>query len=86
MARFGYARSLHLGFLGASPIRFEIPNYSYWIFLDFLGFSRSNRDFSTGYAERTAEDISHALPRIESAGTGASGLVMRKRKLFMGQA
>jgi hypothetical protein len=54
----------------------KTPNYDYWILLDFLGFSRQNRDLSMGYAERTAEDISHALPRIESAGTRAGGLGM----------
>jgi hypothetical protein len=42
-----------LGFLGASPFRYESPDFGGWISLDFLGFSRANRDFSMGYADKT---------------------------------
>jgi hypothetical protein len=43
------ARSIRLGFLGAWPFRHETQAFGYWISLDFLGFSRPNRDFSMGY-------------------------------------
>jgi hypothetical protein len=36
---------------------------SYWISLDFLGFSRPNRDFSMGYADFTAKKFSQPLSR-----------------------
>jgi hypothetical protein len=38
-----------LGFLGAWPFCGEGPVQGGWIVLDFLGFSRPNRDFSIGY-------------------------------------
>jgi hypothetical protein len=41
------------GFLGTSPFRCETPDYEGWISLDFLGFSRPNRDFSMGYADKS---------------------------------
>jgi hypothetical protein len=50
-----------LGFLGPSPFRCEDPAYEGWISLDFLGFSRSNRDFSTSYAGFSQEEFSHAF-------------------------
>ena len=41
---------VRLGFLG--PRRFAAKTPIYWLldFLDFLGFSRPNRDLSMGYA------------------------------------
>jgi hypothetical protein len=54
--------SIHLGFLGSSPFRRKSPDLEHWIVLDFLGFSRPNRDFSTGYAGFSREDFSRALP------------------------
>jgi hypothetical protein len=39
-----------LGFLGGWLFAAKAPDYAYWILLDFLGFSRPNRDFSMGYA------------------------------------
>jgi hypothetical protein len=42
-------RSIRLGFLGPDPFRCEDPHNEGWIVLDFLGFSRPNRDFSMGY-------------------------------------
>jgi hypothetical protein len=44
--------------------------------LDFLGFSRPNREFSIGYTEFSAKKISRALPRERSRG--ALGLSVRK--------
>jgi hypothetical protein len=55
------ACSIDLGFLG--PLRFwpGRPENEAWISLDFLGFSRQNRDFSMGYAGFSAKKISRAL-------------------------
>jgi hypothetical protein len=44
------SRRPDLGFLGASPLCCEYPRF--WG-LDFLGFSRANRDFSMGYADKS---------------------------------
>ena len=38
-----------LGFLGSSPFAAKTPDYEGWKSLDFLGFSRPNRDLSMGY-------------------------------------
>jgi hypothetical protein len=38
-----------LDFLGGAPFRCENAGFWDWKSLDFLGFSRSNRDFSMGY-------------------------------------
>jgi hypothetical protein len=69
MGRFGsfsaaardIARSVRLGFLAASPFGRKSPDLEHWIFLDFLGFSRPNRDFSMGYAGFSRDEISRAL-------------------------
>jgi hypothetical protein len=39
---------IHLDCLGLWPFGRENPVFRYWISLDFLGFSRPNRDFSMG--------------------------------------
>ena len=44
-----------LGFLGASLFGFGTSAFEPWILLDFLGFSRSNRAFSMGYAAKRSE-------------------------------
>jgi hypothetical protein len=53
--------SIRLGSLGTSPFRCENPFYEGWISLDFLGFSRPNRDLSMGYAGFYAENCSRTL-------------------------
>jgi len=40
----------NLGFLDPSLFWLGNPDFGGWISLDFLGFSRSKRDLSTGYA------------------------------------
>jgi hypothetical protein len=72
-----------LGFLGASPFGFETPGFEPWILLDFLGFPRLNRDFSTGYAEKTAKDFSSRfLQTIRDAQKRECAVeAMRKRKI-----
>jgi hypothetical protein len=45
----------------------KTPDYEGWISLDFLGFSRPNRDFSMGYAKsswRKSISISNFLQSI----------------------
>jgi hypothetical protein len=54
-------RAIYLGFLGGWPFRRKNPDLEHWISLDFLGFSRPNRDFSMGYAGFSRESFSHAL-------------------------
>jgi hypothetical protein len=39
-----------LGFLETGRFAAKGRENDYWILLDFLGFSRPNRDFSMGYA------------------------------------
>ena len=46
----GSARSLWV-FLAHGRFVAKTPANEGWIYLDFLGFSRQNRDFSLGYAE-----------------------------------
>src|ERR1700683_2882228 len=55
-------RSIRLGFLGPWPFRCEDPARRGWISLDFLGFSRPNRDFSMGYADFSGDNLSRAFP------------------------
>src|SRR5215471_11364929 len=65
-----------LGFLGLSPFRRKSPDFKPWIFLDFLGFSRPNLDFSMGYEDKSAKDFSSRSPvrrqgrRPRSCGSG----------------
>jgi hypothetical protein len=47
-----------LGFLGPWLSSFENPDSGGWISLDFLGFSRQNRDLSMGYAAKTTKGFS----------------------------
>jgi hypothetical protein len=56
--------------------------------LDFLGFSRPNRDFSMSYAAFSAKIFSGALLRgVRPAGTGACDVgPCGSAGLFMGQA
>jgi hypothetical protein len=52
----------------------KIPVRRYWIRLDFLGFSRPNRDLSMGYTGFSLTEISRTLGHADgSAGTGACG-------------
>jgi hypothetical protein len=45
-------------FLADGCFAAKTPDYEVWISLDFLGFSRQNRDVSMGYAEITPEEFS----------------------------
>jgi hypothetical protein len=50
-------RPVHLGFLGVGRFAAKAPDSERWISLDFLGFSRANRDFSMGYAGFSREEF-----------------------------
>jgi hypothetical protein len=73
-----------LGFLGWSLFRSENPRFWGWISLDFLGFSRPNRDLSTGYTRFSLEifssgffpDSLYAAPRVRFFKGERDGLVM----------
>jgi DNA-binding transcriptional ArsR family regulator len=54
-------RSMRLGFLGPWPFRCENPADESWISLDFLGFSRPDRDFSMDYEALSEETFFSAL-------------------------
>jgi hypothetical protein len=58
--------------LGARRFAANTPFMGYWISLDFLGFSRQNRDFSMGYKGFSAYDFSMAFaaPEREPKGLG----------------
>jgi hypothetical protein len=61
-----------LGFLGASLSGRETPIHRYWISLDFLGFSRPNRDLSMGYTDFSATNFRNAFPPcVQGAGMGS---------------
>ena len=76
---------IDLGFLGPSRFCPGRPENKAWISLDFLGFSRPNRDFSMGYAAGSEESFFSALsPGVRRAGAGACGLCMRKRRIVHG--
>jgi hypothetical protein len=80
-------RSLHsirFDFLASPPFRCEDPDSEHWISLDFLGFSRPNRDFSMGYTGFSLEEISRALlpQRRGRPGKAPAFLGMQKRRII----
>jgi hypothetical protein len=61
--------------------------YEGWKSLDFLGFSRPNRDFSTGYTEQSEENFFSPLGgRVKNFGMAAHDLACGGAGLFMRQA
>jgi hypothetical protein len=63
-------RSIHLDFLGRSPFAVKTPVRTCWISLDFLGFSRTNLDFSMGYADENRKNILSLLAASKRSGAG----------------
>ena len=57
-------------FLDSARFGTKTPDFERWISLDFLGFSRPNRDLSMSYMDFSREKNSRALFRGSSAGTG----------------
>jgi hypothetical protein len=73
------ACTIDLDFLGPSRFCPGSPENKAWISLDFLGFSRPNRDFSMGYAAFCRKKISSALlPPGDAAGGRSRHLTMQK--------
>jgi hypothetical protein len=76
-----------LGFLGSPRFAAKSLEYGYWIYLDFLGFSRSDRDFSMGYADKIEKYFSWRFCRRARAPEGADhDLACGTDGLLMGQA
>src|SRR5882757_4694264 len=74
-----------LGFLDSSLIRCEDPDYGGWISLDFLGFSRPNRDFSMGYPTESEESFfSRFCRRVRTVGTVAHEFSLCKGRIVHG--
>jgi len=59
--------------LDPGRFRFGRPRFEGWKSLDFLGFSRSNRDFSMGCARFSATRISRAFPGRRGPRNGGNG-------------
>jgi hypothetical protein len=51
----------------------ETTFLGYWIFLDFLGFSRLNRAFSMGYTGFSLDHFHRGFSPLRLAGAGACG-------------
>jgi hypothetical protein len=80
------ARSIWV-FLALGWFAAEAAFDSYWILLDFLGFSRPNLDLSMGYTGFSLDEFSRALRLLDIRTAGrARGVSMRKAGLFMGRA
>jgi hypothetical protein len=74
-------KSIRLGFLGPWSFRCEDPRHELRILLDFLGFSRSNRDFSIGYTASSEKNFSSRFVRgVGGAGTVGLALGMSKSR------
>jgi hypothetical protein len=69
------AYPVDLGFLAFSRFAAKALCRTYWILLDFLGFSRPNLDFSMGYKGFSAYDFSMAFeaPGGESKALACGG-------------
>ena len=75
-------QSTNFGFLDAWAFWREDPVFGGWKSLDFLGFSRPNRDFSMGYAGLFVEKFSHGpSPALrEAPGREPAVEAMRKTR------
>jgi hypothetical protein len=66
-------------FLARRRFRTKSPDYGYWKSLDFLGFSRPNRDLSMGYEGFSGNNISRRfLFDTTVATTGAHRLRLQE--------
>jgi len=74
---------IRLDFLGPGHFAREIQIYGYWKSLDFLGFSRPNRDLSMRCAGFSREEFFSPLLSWRAAGAGgAAAEVMRMRRII----
>jgi hypothetical protein len=72
--RRGSVRLIGWIFLARRRFAAKVPAYGRWISLDFLGFSRPNRDLSMGYAAYSGKNFSPSFSlALRGAGTGACG-------------
>jgi hypothetical protein len=75
-----------LAFLASGPFDRETQVFEGWKSLDFLGFSRPDRAFSTGYAGFSAKKISPALLPAAATPEQADAAVeaVRMRRIIHG--
>ena len=72
-------------FLVPCPFAAKIPIYRYWISLDFLGFSRPNRDLSMTYAAYSDKNFSCRFFPVERRRNG-SPRACGRAELLIGQS
>src|ERR1700729_1238287 len=73
-------------FLAPGHFAAKTPADECWIVLDFLGFSRSNLDFSMGYEDFTGKNFSLSLSAgAETPEREPAVLACGRAGLFMGQ-
>jgi hypothetical protein len=77
-----------LGFLGVGRFAAKACAYKRWISLDFLGFSRPNRDLSMGYAGESRKIFSTPFfPESETSRMRIPAVLAgRGAELLIGQA
>src|ERR1700722_2593803 len=72
-------------FLARRHFAAKTPPYDRWICLDFLGFSRPNRDLSMGYAGFSLEVFSSRfIPGVRIAETRTTDLERQRRRTVHG--
>jgi hypothetical protein len=72
-------------FLAHGHFAAKTPDNAYWISLDFLGFSRQNRDLSMGYTDFSAKSFSRALLRdVRGVGLAERGRAMGENTISHG--
>jgi hypothetical protein len=59
-------------------------DFAYWILLDFLGFSRQNRDFSMGYVGFSLDEFSRASVALEAPRWAGLRDHVEKRRIVHG--
>jgi hypothetical protein len=70
-------------FLASGRFGVKILIYGYWIFLDFLGFSRPNLDLSMGYTQTIVKVLSGRFLLWRSTGQdGSTRLRLREKQIY----
>jgi hypothetical protein len=68
-------------FLASRHFAAKTPPFDRWFSLDFLGFSRPNRDLSMGYARFSLKNFSRLfLPKVRIAETRTPDLGRRRHR------
>src|ERR1700683_4493801 len=82
--RPGSRRSVWV-FLATDRFAAKTPSHERWIVLDFLGFSRSNRDFSIDYGPLSGEkSIARFSRGVRGVERERAVDAMRKRRIVHG--